>query len=89
MAFHDAIALANWINALSSTSVEAIEVVFKEYKTERVRYAKEAQLQGSMMASVSARVSTLFYAILSCAGHSNWLLNSISPALDAFIELQG
>ncbi|KAF9953853.1 hypothetical protein BGZ72_005104 [Mortierella alpina] len=55
LAFHDAIALANWINALSSTSVEAIEVVFKEYKTERVRYAKEAQLQGSMMASVSAR----------------------------------
>ncbi|KAF9277910.1 hypothetical protein BGZ68_008912 [Mortierella alpina] len=55
LAFHDAIALANWINTLSSTSAEAIEMVFKEYKTERIRYAKEAQVQGSMMASVSAR----------------------------------
>ncbi|KAF9563168.1 hypothetical protein EC968_004976 [Mortierella alpina] len=55
LAFHDAIALANWINALPSTSTEDIATVFKEYKTERIRYAKEAQVQGSMMASVSAR----------------------------------
>ncbi|CAO3568910.1 unnamed protein product [Mortierella alpina] len=55
LAFHDAIALANWINTLSSASAEDIDMVFREYKTERMRYAKEAQVQGSMMASVSAR----------------------------------
>ncbi|KAF9936995.1 hypothetical protein BGZ67_001821 [Mortierella alpina] len=34
-AMHDAIILANWINAIPSTSVQDIEMAFREYKDER------------------------------------------------------
>ncbi|KAG9321947.1 hypothetical protein KVV02_006919 [Mortierella alpina] len=34
-AMHDAIILANWINAIPSTSVNDIEMAFREYKEER------------------------------------------------------
>ncbi|KAG0264495.1 hypothetical protein BG011_006659 [Mortierella polycephala] len=54
LAFHDAIALANWINILPSTSIEDAEMIFKEYRDERMPYAKGANTQGHTMAQVSA-----------------------------------
>jgi hypothetical protein len=35
MAFHDAVALANWINVLPTTQVKDLEKAFKSYKNER------------------------------------------------------
>ncbi|KAG0204434.1 hypothetical protein BGX28_003616 [Mortierella sp. GBA30] len=54
LAVHDAVALANWLNTLYTTSPENIEMAFNEYKTERIRYAKDAYVLSSVMASVSA-----------------------------------
>ncbi|KAG0346663.1 hypothetical protein BG005_000616 [Podila minutissima] len=41
-AMHDAIALANWINVLPSTSNKDINMIFSEYKAERYPLAKKA-----------------------------------------------
>ncbi|KAG0030241.1 hypothetical protein BGZ82_007513 [Podila clonocystis] len=41
-AMHDAIALANWINVLPSTSPKDINMIFSEYKAERYPLAKKA-----------------------------------------------
>ncbi|KAG0204437.1 hypothetical protein BGX28_003619 [Mortierella sp. GBA30] len=55
LAFHDAIALANWINVLPSTSLQDIEMIFKEYRQERLPPAQASYANGQMMASISAR----------------------------------
>ncbi|KAG0342757.1 hypothetical protein BG000_001617 [Podila horticola] len=41
-AMHDAVALANWINTLQRPSVSDLNIVFKEYRSERHPVAKEA-----------------------------------------------
>ncbi|KFH66034.1 hypothetical protein MVEG_08135 [Podila verticillata NRRL 6337] len=41
-AIHDAVALANWICSLESTSLKHVEAIFKEYHAERYPAAKEA-----------------------------------------------
>ncbi|KAF8926152.1 hypothetical protein BGZ52_005991, partial [Haplosporangium bisporale] len=41
-AIHDAVALANWISTLKSTSVRELDIIFKEYQQERYPLAKDA-----------------------------------------------
>ncbi|KAF9184637.1 hypothetical protein BGZ51_003221 [Haplosporangium sp. Z 767] len=55
LAMHDAIALANWINVLSSTSIEDAEEIFREFKEERYPAANAAYAMGAMMAQISAK----------------------------------
>ncbi|KAF9128204.1 hypothetical protein BGW39_005279 [Mortierella sp. 14UC] len=43
MAFHDAVALANWINALPTTQVKDLEKAFKAYRNERYAAALRAE----------------------------------------------
>ncbi|KAG0272623.1 hypothetical protein BGZ95_011601 [Linnemannia exigua] len=43
MAFHDAVALANWINALPTTQVKDLEEAFKAYRNERQHVAQRAE----------------------------------------------
>ncbi|KAG0199147.1 hypothetical protein BGX33_011862 [Mortierella sp. NVP41] len=55
MAFHDVVALANWINILPpSTTVEELENVFKAYKEERLPLVQGAAAHGKSMSQVSA-----------------------------------
>ncbi|KAK3838996.1 MAG: hypothetical protein J3R72DRAFT_179405 [Linnemannia gamsii] len=53
LGFHDAIALANWINVLPSKRVKHTEYIFKEYKKERYPFAKAAYNHGRNMSNVS------------------------------------
>ncbi|KAG0248160.1 hypothetical protein BG011_000413 [Mortierella polycephala] len=50
LAMHDAIALANWINVLPSTSIKNTAMIFRAYKNERYPAAREAYDNGHMMA---------------------------------------
>ncbi|KAG0264609.1 hypothetical protein BG011_006455 [Mortierella polycephala] len=54
-AIHDAIALANWINVLPSASAQDIDIIFKEYKSERLEPVKAAYNHGKSMSELSAR----------------------------------
>ncbi|KAG0380878.1 hypothetical protein BGX24_003739 [Mortierella sp. AD032] len=55
MAFHDAIALANWINALQTTQVKDLEKAFKAYRNERhVAVHKAEGLSKQFLASFMA-----------------------------------
>ncbi|KAG0256406.1 hypothetical protein BG011_004572 [Mortierella polycephala] len=51
-AMQDAVVLANWINTLSSTKLNDIEKVFKEYKAERFVTAKATFHNGHTMAKI-------------------------------------
>ena len=55
-AMHDAIVLANWINAVPSNSVSDIEMAFREYKEERFQNAvasfKSCQGAGKILEKV-------------------------------------
>ncbi|KAF9923896.1 hypothetical protein FBU30_006057, partial [Linnemannia zychae] len=54
LGFHDAIALANWINILpASPTVQELERVFKEYRTERYPYAVAAFDHARNMSNIS------------------------------------
>ncbi|KAF9125004.1 hypothetical protein BGW39_007749, partial [Mortierella sp. 14UC] len=53
LGFHDAIALANWINVLPSKRVKHTEYILKEYKKERYPFAKAAYNHGRNMSNVS------------------------------------
>ncbi|KAI1321058.1 hypothetical protein EDD11_008639 [Mortierella claussenii] len=52
VAMHDAVALANWISVLDSTTVEATEKIFKEYKAERHPAAVSAFNAGRTVTAV-------------------------------------
>ncbi|KAF9104951.1 hypothetical protein BGX27_009862 [Mortierella sp. AM989] len=53
LAIHDAIALANWISILpSNPSIQELERIFKEYKTERYPDAEDTYNQGRMYARI-------------------------------------
>ncbi|KAF9085222.1 hypothetical protein BGX23_009874 [Mortierella sp. AD031] len=51
LGFHDAIALANWINVLPSKRVKHTEYIFKQYKRERYPFAKAAYNHGRNMSN--------------------------------------
>ncbi|KAF9907104.1 hypothetical protein EC991_011322 [Linnemannia zychae] len=54
LGFHDAIALANWINVLpANPSIQELDVVFKEYKAERHPYAVAAFNHARNMSNLS------------------------------------
>ncbi|KAF9411468.1 hypothetical protein BGZ94_001345 [Podila epigama] len=54
-AIHDAVALANWISTLRSSSVPDLERVFKEYRSERYPVVKDAFIEPNDMASKMTR----------------------------------
>ncbi|KAK3838995.1 MAG: hypothetical protein J3R72DRAFT_447905 [Linnemannia gamsii] len=54
LGFHDAIALANWINVLpASPTIQELDVVFTEYKAERHPYATAAFEHARNMSNLS------------------------------------
>lgn len=57
-AMHDAIALANWINVLPSTSPKDINMIFSEYKAERYPLAKKAFETSRMLSKLIEKVRT-------------------------------
>lgn len=59
-AMHDAIALANWINVLPSTSPKDINMIFSEYKAERYPLAKKAFETSRMLSKLIEKVGELF-----------------------------
>jgi hypothetical protein len=76
-AMHDAVALANWICALEPRSLKELEVVFKEYHSERYPVAKELfatsqffgkmggkSLVGQMLVAVTLYMPKWLWALL-------------------------
>ncbi|KAG0205053.1 hypothetical protein BGX28_003217 [Mortierella sp. GBA30] len=55
-AIFDAIALANWINAVPSALIKDLNNIFKEYVEERLPVAKEAFKSSQMFKSLSSKV---------------------------------
>ncbi|KAF9084683.1 hypothetical protein BGX29_002422 [Mortierella sp. GBA35] len=54
MAFHDAVALANWLNVLPTTQVKDLKKVFKAYKEERYPVIRAAYLHAKSMSENSS-----------------------------------
>ncbi|KAI1288694.1 hypothetical protein EDD11_009705 [Mortierella claussenii] len=52
-AMHDAVALANWISVLDSTTIESVEHIFSEYKQERHPAAVASFNSGKVMNTIS------------------------------------
>ncbi|KAF9101012.1 hypothetical protein BGX29_006088, partial [Mortierella sp. GBA35] len=59
MAFHDALALANWINVLPTTQVKDLEKVFKAYRDERYVAAQAATSLSRTMCKFYGKVNDL------------------------------
>jgi hypothetical protein len=59
MAIHDAVALANWISTLKSTSVRDLETIFKEYRAERYPLAKDAFELSQKFRNIGGKVHLL------------------------------
>lgn len=57
---HDAICVANWINALPSNTSEDIQHAFKNYKEERYPYALAAYKNSNRMIKGNENVRYLF-----------------------------
>ncbi|KAG0250137.1 hypothetical protein BG011_008634 [Mortierella polycephala] len=76
-AIHDAIALANWINTLTSTSIDDIKTIFKEYKAERFEPAKAAFTHGQGMGQVSARTMSARLTRFITKNMPRWLWRMI------------
>lgn len=55
-AMHDAATLANWICSLESPSLRDIDVVFEEYRKERIPRIKEAFVVSRMLRDVGGKV---------------------------------
>ncbi|KAF8929489.1 hypothetical protein BGZ52_002173 [Haplosporangium bisporale] len=55
-AIHDAVALANWICSLESTSLKHVEAIFKEYHAERYPAAKEAFQSSQTLSKFGGKV---------------------------------
>ncbi|KAF9081876.1 hypothetical protein BGX23_000352 [Mortierella sp. AD031] len=54
MAFHDAVALANWLNVLPTTQVKDLKKVFKAYKEERYPVIRAAYLHAKSISENSS-----------------------------------
>ncbi|KAF9941388.1 hypothetical protein BGZ65_003968 [Modicella reniformis] len=54
-AMQDAVALANWISVLNTTTIEAAEKIFEEYKAERFPVVKAAFNNGRGLSQITAR----------------------------------
>ncbi|KAG0209585.1 hypothetical protein BGX28_010200 [Mortierella sp. GBA30] len=76
-AIHDAICLANWINALPSTSVDDTEKIFKQYRAERLPPAEAAYTFGRNMANVSARTLKAKLSRYMVKSMPTWLWHKI------------
>ncbi|KAK3817918.1 MAG: hypothetical protein JOS17DRAFT_758051 [Linnemannia elongata] len=76
LGFHDAIALANWINVLPSKRVKHTEYIFKQYKKERYPFAKAAYNHGRNMSNVSDKdlKATITRYISKNMPHWLWVL---------------
>lgn len=55
-AVHDAVALANWLCSLQSTSPRTLARVFKEYHAERHPIAKQNLLNSQMLCALGGKV---------------------------------
>lgn len=55
-AIHDAVALANWICSLQSTSLPTLARVFKEYYAERHPIAKWNLLNSQVLCALGGKV---------------------------------
>ncbi|KAF9311539.1 hypothetical protein BG003_007305 [Podila horticola] len=58
-AIHDAVALANWISTLKSTSVCDLETIFQEYRAERYPLAKDAFELSQKFRNIGGKVYSL------------------------------
>jgi len=56
MAFHDAVALANWINVLPTTQVKDLEKAFKSYRDERYAAAMLGETHAKNMCKFYSKV---------------------------------
>jgi 2-polyprenyl-6-methoxyphenol hydroxylase-like FAD-dependent oxidoreductase len=56
MAFHDALALANWINTLPTILVSDLEKAFKSYQDERHAIALRAAVHSKNMCKFYGKV---------------------------------
>jgi 2-polyprenyl-6-methoxyphenol hydroxylase-like FAD-dependent oxidoreductase len=61
MAFHDAVALANWINALPTTQVKDIEKAFTSYRDERHAAALLAAAHAKNMCKFYGKVRSILH----------------------------
>lgn len=68
----DAVALANWLGVLNSSTIEAAEQVFEEYKAERYPVAKAAYNNGRGMSKVTARVLSLHLLETPVSFFTDW-----------------
>ncbi|KAI1319716.1 hypothetical protein EDD11_003410 [Mortierella claussenii] len=82
-AIHDAVALANWISVLDSTTVEDVEKIFKEYKAERHPAAVASFKAGQALTKISGvdrKAKIVRYVARNMPG---WLHNMAARTLTA------
>ncbi|KAF9928057.1 hypothetical protein FBU30_002657 [Linnemannia zychae] len=84
MAFHDAVALANWINALPSTQVKDLDFAFKAYRHQRHAAAIKAAFRSKQMCKFYGKANDRGAAIARYIFKNMpfwiWKLSMINPA---------